>query len=140
MAKRIPEQYPMAKSDLYSSDSSDSSFENEIDDLNYHNLRPKTAIKLPFQMENFITIENVPIAQRRTDIIRPHSMTNCKKCNQIRTNPRFRPSTFHCYNELSNVRNVFASNDDELSEDQVSFYKPSYPKNRRRFRHKNQTR
>lgn len=138
----MTEQYPMSKSDLYSSDSSS---ENEIDDLIHHNLRPNASIELPFRMENFITVENMPVPQRRKDI-RPLSMSNCKKCNQIRTNPRFRPSSFHCFNELSNVRNVFQSNNDDddddnkLSEDQMSFYKPSFPKNRRRFRYKNHTR
>lgn len=133
MANRIPSPYRMSNSDLFSSDSSS---ENGIDDHIYRNLQP-------FRMENFITDEIMPISQyrRHIDIRRPQSMTNCKKCSQIRTNPRFRPSSYQCYGKSSNERNLFESNDDESSDDQISFQKPSFSKIRqRRFRYKNHTR
>lgn len=141
MAKRVSEQSSMPKPDLFGSDSS---FNNDAGDIVYHDLRQNAAINEPFGIDNnFMAIENIPISQRRIDI-RPHSMINCKKCNQIRTNPRFRPSSFNCYNQLSNVQNMFQSHYDddidESSDDQVSFYKPSFPKNRRRFRYKNHAR
>lgn len=138
MAKRMSGKYSIPKSNSYSSDSS---FDNDTGDIVYHDLRQKVPIKIPFRMDNSIIVENVPVLERRVDI-RPHSLINCKKCNQIRTNPRFRPSSYHCYNELSKVQSIFHSNDahDESSEDQVSFYKPSFPKNRRRFRYKNHAR
>lgn len=127
MARRLSEHYLMPRAELCSSDSS---LSNDTGDLIYHDSRQIDTIQMPFQMNQFIPVETVPVPQ-----LRPNSLANCKKCNQIRTNPRFRPTSFQ-----SNMRSSFLSNDyndDESSkEDQVSFQKPSFPKNRRRFRHR----
>lgn len=139
MAKRISEQYPISKSNSYISDTG---FDNHTGDIVYRDLRQRVPIQIPFRMDRFHTVENEPVSQRY-GTIRPHSLINCKKCNQIRTNPRFRPTSFHCYSELSNAPNIiFHSNDDddESSEDQMSFNKPSFPKSRRRVRYKNHAR
>lgn len=132
MSDRMLERYPMSNSDLFSSDSS---YEDEIFDLVYRNMRPKPPpVKHPFRVENF-TNESVPIS-RRPPNIRPQSIANCIKCNQIRTNPRFRPSSFHSYGKLLNDQKSILS-DDESSDDQLmNAYQRPFPKNRRRPRHK----
>lgn len=128
MARRLSEHYLMPKAELCSSDSS---LSNDTGDFIY--IRQNDAIQMPFRMNQFIPVETLPLPQ-----LRPNSLANCKKCNQIRTNPRFRPTSFQ-----STMRSSFLSNDynDESSEeDQVSFQKPSFPKNRRRFRHRDHAR
>lgn len=138
MARRMSEQYSMPKSNSQYSHSSDSSVSSV--DVVYHELRQNVPIQIPFRMNSFMPAENVPVSQRRVHI-RPNSMANCIKCNQIRTNPRFRPSSFQ-----SDMQSKFlfsnggGDDDDESSEDQVSFQKPSFPKNRRRFRYRNHAR
>lgn len=145
MEDRCSERYPVSNSDLFSS--SDSSFANEIYDPVYRNLRLKPQNKFPFRMDNLSTDE-IPIDTQRHTHFRPQSLITGKTCNRIRTNPRFRPSSFHWYGgKISNERKVFAANynNDESSEDQMynEFNPPSYPKScrrRRRPRYKTHTR
>lgn len=134
MSDRMLERYPMSNSDLFSSDSS---CEDEIADLVYRNLRLKASMKLPFRMENYVD-ESMPISRHPPDF-RPQSVADCSKCNKIRTNPRFRPSSFHSYGKLLNEQKMFAS-DDESSDDQVNAYRRPFPKHRRRSRLKTQAR
>lgn len=136
MSDRMLERYPMSNSDLFSSDSS---YEDEIIDLVYRNMRLKPPpVKHPFRVENF-TNESLPISRHPPDI-RPQSIANCIKCNQIRTNPRCRPSSFHSYGKLLNDQKLILS-DDESSDDQfMNAYQRPLPKNRRRTRLKTHSR
>lgn len=139
MSDRMLERYPMSNSDLYSSDSSCD--DDDISDLVYRNWRLKAPVKLPFRVENFVTDESVTISRRPSDI-RPQSIANCVKCNQIRTNPRFRPSSFHSYGKFVPEQKaaLCVADDDESSDDQIEMNQQTFPKNRRRTRHKPTTR
>lgn len=130
MSERMLERYPMTNSDLFSSDNS---YEDEATNLVHRNMRHKAPVKIPFRVEHFGNGSSCQIPN-----IRPQSTTNCMKCNQIRTNPRFRPSSFHSYGKLINDHKWFMSdNDDESSDDQLrNTSQRPYSKNRRRTYHK----
>lgn len=128
---RMLERYPMSNSDLFSS--ADDSSDDDISDLIYRNLRFKSPMELPFRMDNFV--DGVPVSCRPTEN-RPKSVSACAKCNQIRTNPRFRPSSFHCYGKLqSELR--FCESDSDSSEDDIKVsQRKSFSNKRRRPRTK----
>lgn len=126
---RMLERYPMTNSDLFSSEESS---EDDLADLIYRNLRFKSPMELPFRMDNFI--DGVPISNRPFEN-RPQSISACVKCNQIRTNPRFRPSSFHCYGKLQNEQKVCESNSDDSSENEIKVsQRKSFSNKRRRTR------
>lgn len=125
---RMIERYPMTNSDLFSSDDSS---EDDLTDLIYRNLRFKPSMELPFRMDNMV--DGVPVSCRHSKN-RPQSISACAKCTQIRTNPRFRPTSLHCYGKLQNEQRMCES-DDDSSEDEIQ--KPqrkSFSNKRRRSR------
>lgn len=125
---RMLERYPMTNSDLFSSEDSS---EDDLADLFYRNLRFKSPMELPFRMDNFI--DGVPISSRPSEIHRPQSISTCVKCNQIRTNPRFRPSSFHCYGKLQSEQRVCESDSDDSSENEIKVpQRRSFSNKRRR--------
>lgn len=118
-ADRMLERYPMSNSELYSSDISS---DEDTSDLVYRNLR----FKPPFQMNSFA---NNVCAPSGSVEFQPKSA--CVKCNKIRTNPRFRPSSFHCYGQLQRV----IVSDEDSSDDQLqSTHRNSFSHQRRRAR------
>ena len=128
ISDRLMERYPMTNSDLFSSD--EESSEDNVSDLIYRNLRFKSPMELPFRMDNFV--DGMPVRHLEN---RPQSISACSKCNQIRTNPRFRPSSFHCYGKLQNDHRIYDSDDDESSEDELKVLeRKSFSNKRRRSR------
>lgn len=126
---RMLERYPMTNSDLFSSEDSS---ENDLADLIYRNLRFKSPMELPFRMDNIV--DGVPVSRRPSEN-RPQSISTCVKCNQIRTNPRFRPSSFHCYGKLQNEQRICESNSDDSSENEIKVpQRKSFSNKRRRTR------
>lgn len=133
MSERMLERYPMSNSDLFSSENSS---EDDISDLVYRNLRFKSPMELPFRMDNF-TDGSLPVSYRLPEL-RPQSFSACAKCNQIRTNPRFRPNSFHYYGKLKNMPIVCLS---DTSEDEINLQKrKSFSNKRRRNRLKQKLR
>lgn len=130
-ADRMLERYPMSNSELYSSDISS---DEDISDLVYRNLRFKTPTGQPHQPNGF---GNLCAPQQSPFEARSHIRNSCAKCNRIRTNPRFRPSSFHCYGQL---QRVFVS-DENSSEDHLqSNQTSSISSHRRRARLKSNSR
>lgn len=133
MSDRMLERYPMSNSDLFSTDDSS---EGDLSELIYRNLRFKSPMDLPFRIDNSID-GSVPIVQPAN---RPHSVNACAKCNAIRTNPRFRPSSFYFYGKPLNERNVCVDSDDS-SENEIQVPKrKSFSNKRRRNRLKHSLR
>lgn len=132
MSERMLERYPMSNSDLFSSEESS---EDDISDLIYRNFRyRKSAADVPFRLDNPID-GSVPVLCRPSDT-RPHSVSACAKCHSIRTNPRFRPSSFHYYGKLPNEPKVCVSDDSSENEIQMPQRKSFSNKRRRaRFKH-----
>lgn len=125
ISDRMMERYPMTNSDLFSSD--EESSEDDVSDLIYRNLRFKSPMELPFRMDNYVDGMTVRAVENR-----PQSISTCTKCNQIRTNPRFRPSSFHCYGKLQNEHRIYDSDNDESSEDELKVLEQKSFSNKRR--------
>lgn len=136
LSERMFERYPMSNSDLFSSDSSG---EFDISDLVYRNLRFKPPPNPPFRLENFVD-GSVPVSFRSVEF-RPQSVAACTKCNQIRTNPRFRPSSFHCYSQLLNEKKIRSFEaDGDSTDEQDGMIQRRVTKSRRRTRTKSHLR
>lgn len=123
-ADRMLERYPMSNSELYSSDISSDEY---ISDLVYRNLRFKTPMGQPYKVNNSAANVYASVGSFEN---RSHSKGACVnvKCNKIRTNPRFRPSSFHCYGQL---QKEFVS-DGDSSDDQLQFIQRNSFSNRHR--------
>lgn len=136
LSERMFERYPMSNSDLFSSDSSS---EVDISDLVYRNLRFNPSINPPVRLENFVD-GSVPVSYHPVEI-RPQSVAACTKCNQIRTNPRFRPSSYHCYSQLQNEKKVRSFEaDGDSTDEQARMIQRKVTKSRRRTRTKSHLR
>lgn len=125
---RMLERYPMSNSDLFSSENSS---DDDISDLVYRNFRFKPTAELPFRMDSFgdgiVPTICRPLSENRTQ-----STSACVKCNQIRTNPRFRPNSLHCHAKLQIEQKPCESSDDSSEADsQIPQRKPFSIKRRR---------
>lgn len=125
-ADRMLERYPMSNSDLYSSDVSS---DDDISDLIYQNLRFKSPMGPPRQINSFENNRAFVCPPQ----LRPRTQIACQRCNNntIRTNPRFRPSSFHCYGQL---RRPLVSDEDSSEDLPQPNHRSQYSDHRRRAR------
>lgn len=125
-ADRMLERYPMSNSERYSSDISS---EEDTSDLVYRNWRFKSPMAQPLQINSLVNVCE-PVGSFE---MRPNTHNACVKCNRIRTNPRFRPSSFHCYGQL---QRVFVSDGDSSEEVEQDAQHKQFSNHRRRARPK----